>query len=111
MLVQVGRHAAIRPVQAGWRDRQNGAGSIAAHPCQKRKDGAPSVEIAYADVVGGGPPAKIARAVIDPVTGIHAGIRRGGQLESMSLRRSRKSRRFRSSSYDRGDRQLPTVSR
>ena len=32
--------------------------SIAAHPCEKRKDGAPSVGIVHAKIVKGGPPAK-----------------------------------------------------
>ena len=32
-------------------------GSIAAHPCKERKDGAPSVGIVRAEIVKGGPPA------------------------------------------------------
>ncbi len=53
MLVQAGPslRAAISLVQAVCHDRQNGAGSIAAHPCKERKDGAPSVEMALADVI------------------------------------------------------------
>ena len=38
--------------------RTHRIGSIAAHPCQKRKDGAPSVEMVRAKaVIKGGPPA------------------------------------------------------
>jgi len=32
------------------------AGSIATHPCKKRKDGAPSVGMVHAKIVKGGPP-------------------------------------------------------
>ena len=35
--------AALCPMQAAWRDKPNSTGSIAAHPCKKRKDGAPTV--------------------------------------------------------------------
>jgi hypothetical protein len=35
----------------------NSAGSIAAHPCKKRKDGAPAVRMVYTNIVKGGPPA------------------------------------------------------
>ena len=53
MLVQVGRSrfSAITLVQAVWHDKQNSAGRTAAHPCKERKDGAPSVEMALADVI------------------------------------------------------------
>ncbi len=68
MLEQVGRSSCseISAVQAVWHDRQNSAGSIAAHPfdklragsCTKRKDGAPSVKMVCADIIEDGPPAK-----------------------------------------------------
>jgi hypothetical protein len=38
-------------------NKSNSARSIAAHPCKKRKDGAPSVGMVHAKIVKGGPPA------------------------------------------------------
>ena len=37
--------------------KSNSTRSIAAHPCKKRKDGAPSVGMVHATIVKGGPPA------------------------------------------------------
>jgi hypothetical protein len=37
--------------------KSNSTRSIAAHPCKKRKDGAPSVGMVRAKIVKGGPPA------------------------------------------------------
>ncbi len=37
--------------------KSNSTRSIAAHPCKKRKDGAPSVRMVQAKIVKGGPPA------------------------------------------------------
>src|SRR5204862_7059834 len=37
--------------------KSNSTRSIAAHPCKKRKDWAPSVEMVHAKIVKGGPPA------------------------------------------------------
>jgi len=36
--------------------KSNSTRSIAAHPCEKRKDGAPSVGMVYTKIVKGGPP-------------------------------------------------------
>jgi hypothetical protein len=36
--------------------KSNSTRSIAAHPCKKRKDGAPSVGMVHAKIVKGGPP-------------------------------------------------------
>jgi hypothetical protein len=36
--------------------KSNSTRSIAAHPCEKRKDGAPSVGMVHAKIVKGGPP-------------------------------------------------------
>jgi hypothetical protein len=33
----------VGAMQAAWDDKQNSTGSIAARPCKKRKDGAPTV--------------------------------------------------------------------
>jgi len=38
--------------------KSNSTRSIAAHPCRKRKDGAPSVGMVHAKIVKGGPPAR-----------------------------------------------------
>jgi hypothetical protein len=44
----------------GWitllHNKSNGSGSIASHPCKKRKDGAPSVGMMHIEIVKGGPP-------------------------------------------------------
>jgi hypothetical protein len=37
--------------------KSNSTRSIAAHPCKKRKDGAPSVRMVHTKIVKGGPPA------------------------------------------------------
>ena len=37
--------------------KSNGTRSIASHPCKKRKDGAPSVEMVHTQIVKDGPPA------------------------------------------------------
>jgi hypothetical protein len=37
---------------------QSCVGSIVAHPCEKRKDGAPSTGMAQAEITKGGPPAE-----------------------------------------------------
>jgi hypothetical protein len=37
--------------------KSNSTRSIAAHPCEKRKDGAPSVGTVHEKIVKGGPPA------------------------------------------------------
>jgi len=36
--------------------KSNSTRSIAAHPCRKRKDGAPSVGMVHAKIIEGGPP-------------------------------------------------------
>jgi hypothetical protein len=36
-----------------------GTSRIIAHPCKKRKDGAPSVEMVHTEIAKGGPPATI----------------------------------------------------
>jgi len=51
------------PVPSGF-DRvptakSNSARGIAAHPCKKRKDGAPSVGTVHAKIANGGPPANV----------------------------------------------------
>ena len=53
--------AAEMPAPSGFdhvsTTKSNSTRSIAAHPCKKRKDGAPSVEMVGAKIVKGGPPA------------------------------------------------------
>ena len=39
--------------------KSNSTRSIAAHPCEKRKDGAASVGMVHSKIVKGGPPAPI----------------------------------------------------
>jgi hypothetical protein len=40
---------------ARYGNKRNSTGGIAAHPCKKRKDGAPPVELAHADIIKVGP--------------------------------------------------------
>jgi len=51
------------PVPSGFdhcvRNKINSTRSIAAHPCKKRKDGAPSAGMVQAKIVKGGPPAAL----------------------------------------------------
>ena len=42
-------------------NQSNSARSIAAHPCKKRKDGAPSVEMVHTEIAKGGPPAQLCK--------------------------------------------------
>ena len=51
MLAHVGKIPALR-------NKSYSAGIIDAHPCKKRKDGAPSVEMLHIEMVKCGPPFK-----------------------------------------------------
>ena len=50
------KNASARGLSAARSRKSNSPGSMAAHPCNKRKDGAPSVGIADADIIRGGRP-------------------------------------------------------
>ena len=54
-------HPPKDPLRAGHPPQQesNSACCIAAHPCKRRKDGAPSVGTVHAKIVEGGPPAPL----------------------------------------------------
>jgi hypothetical protein len=61
------------------------ARSISAHPCKKRKDGAPSVRMVHAKIVEGGPRPHINRVIFEVDERPEAGV---GTHDSCSANQS-----------------------
>ena len=80
-----GNHERIRNVVCA-EQTNSCVGSIATRPCKKRKDGAPSVEMAPTEIVKGVPPPKVGQPQgIEEVPMSHASTKQGATMRTRSL--------------------------